>query len=549
MNSAVSQQGAWQQHVTGAVRKFLKTAVVIDNQPSLVIQTELVASAPDSSWFMDEAGELEAPSSSAFISDINDLNIRNITDAFISEGIACAFVLPDDNTNEDDAKIERSLKAAKVSDLVVIDWFLKDKDSSLTQQILELVASSDSQENGRLRLVCVYTGQILTEQIFTDIMTSFSNGGIELQRIQDRAYCASASSTLVMLINKGETAVSELPALLINQFALLADGLVPTFALAAVGAIRKNIHHFVTRFSNSLDPAYISNRLITNPPGDVTELMRELLVAEFDNAIGIEKVADQYLDIEAIEYWLQKNEQFISPQGNGKNPGIDADFLKSLLHSCLETKGFLNALGELIKLPEDRRGLVSVAVAGDITKSQTSQNEFSRLVAFKREASSVSSSNLETGWRPSLTTGSLLRSAQGKYYVCFTPACDTLRLTQPSSFVFLEATVVTDEYNVLVKDFDAENIGLRFEKKRPVLITYIFVPDDSQRVRAKNNSTASHFIFETADGVDSFTWMGEIRYGRATSEMAQIVSNWMRIGINDSEYLRLVSAGKINFPQ
>lgn len=546
MNSALSPQEHWQQHVKYAVLKFLKTAVVIDNQPYVQSRVSQLIEPAQNTGLGDGASVLTISEHSVGSADVHDLDIRNITDAFINHGIACAFVLPEEKA-DDSIKIQRALQASKVSDLVVIDWYLKDADESLTLQILEQIARSDIDEKGRLRLVCVYTGQPLNDRLFTDALTSFRNGGIELQRSDCGNYCASAQNTLLVLLNKSETSVTDLPRELIKYFARLAEGLVPSFALAAVGAVRKNVHHLVTRFSASLDPAYISNRLITNPPSDVTELMRELLVAEFDNAIGIEKVADQYLDIEAIEYWLQKNEQFISPQRNGNNPMIDIDFLKSLLHSCLETKGFLNTVGELTKLPEDRRGLVSVAVAGDVTKSQTSQNEFSRLVAFKREANSVSSSNLETGWRPSLTTGSLLRSAQGKYYVCFTPACDTLRLTQPSSFVFLEATVVTDEYNVLVKDFDAENIGLRFEKKRPVLTTYIFVPDDSQRVRAKSNS--SHFIFETADGVDSFTWMGEIRYGRATSEMAQIVSNWMRIGINDSEYLRLVSAGKISFPQ
>lgn len=546
MNDAEAIQEQWQRHVNGAVLKFLKTAVVIDNQPYVEAKATQMLESSQDSGMDDETGALEAPGERVAAEDIHNLNIRNITDAFINEGIACAFVLPDDNAEDDPSNIRRALNASRVSDLMVIDWYLKDTDESLTLQILEQVARSDSEEKGRLRLVCVYTGQPLNEHIFSDILASFRRGGIELQPSQVGAYCASGRNAFVILLNKVDTPVAELPKELIKHFARLADGLVPSFALAAVGAIRKNVHHLVTRFSASLDSAYISNRLITNPPGDVTELMRELLVSEFDNAIGIEKVADEYLDVESIEYWLEKNNHLLAPQANGQNPQIDREFLKGLLHSCLEAKGFLNETGDLIKLSEDKRGLISIAVAGDAEKSQLSQNEFSRIVTFKREAHSVSESNIDTGWRPSLTTGSLVRCSQNKYYVCFTPACDTLRLTGPSSFVFLEAIVAPNKYSVLLKDSTGENVGLRFEKKRPVLSTHIFTPDESQRVRAQIHDASNSFIFETVDGAESFIWMGELRYGRATSEMAQIVSNWMRIGINDSEYLRLVSAGKIN---
>ena len=544
MNSAGTSQDNWQAHVNKAVLNFLKTAVVIDNQPS-ISTNPYSAKLPEQSTGIDDiAEELEAPTQSADTSKVHDLNVRSITDAFINEGIACAFVLPDDDSTDDGPKIERALKASKVSDLVVIDWFLKDTDASLTLQILEQIARSDNEDKGRLRLVCIYTGQILNEQIFADILNSFRIGGIELQRSADEQYCACSQSTFVVLLNKGETSATELPLELIKYFTRLADGLVPSFALAAVGAVRKNVHHFVTRFSKTLDSAYIANRLITNPPGDVTELMRELLVAEFDNAIGMEKVADEYLDVSPIQSWIHKNTDIISTQANGAHP-INSDFLLKLLGSCIEDKGFNDVNGQFIKLEDKKRELVSIAVSGSQEVSRASQDEFSRLVLFKREAYLLSRTDLGTGWRPSLTTGSLLRSDDNKYYVCFTPACDTLRLTTPSSFVFLEATIALDKYNVTLKDIDGHSVGLRFDRKRPTLSTFVFLPDDTQRVRAELQGE-NVFIFNTQNNSKQFIWLGELRYGRATSEMAQIVSNWMRIGINDSEYLRLIGTGKIS---
>ena len=545
MNSAVLPQDTWQQHVNSAVLKFLKTAVVIDNQPYVDSSAASLLEPSLDSGLSDDVEVLTYPDVEGSSQDIHNLNIRNITDAFINEGIACAFVLPDDNAEDDPANIRRALNASKVSDLMVIDWYLKDTDSSLTLRILEQVARSDSEEKGRLRLVCVYTGQPLNDQIFNDVLTSFRNGGIELQPSDCGNYCASAQNTLLVLLNKSETSVIDLPRELIKYFARLADGLVPSFALAAVGAVRKNVHHFVTRFSRTLDSAYIANRLLTNPPGDVTELMRELLVAEFDNAIGIEKVADEYLDVSPIQNWIHKNATVISTQDNGAHP-INSEFLLKLLDSCLEDKGFKDSDGQLIRLDDKKRERVSIAIAGTQDASRSSQDEFSRLVLFKREAYSLSGANLDAGWRPSLTTGSLLRGSNGKYYVCFTPACDTLRLTAPSSFVFLEAAIAQEKYNVILKDVEGNNLSLRFDRKRPNLSTFVFLPDITQRVRAQPVPGHHTFVFNTEDQSERFTWLGELRYGRATSEMAQIVSNWMRIGINDSEYLRLISAGKIN---
>ena len=70
----------------------------------------------------------------------------------------------------------------------------------------------------------------------------------------------------------------------------------------------------VTRFGSHLDSAYVANRLISDPPEDVAEMMRELLVAECDNALGLESVADRYLDKYALTHWLAHNkDKFVEP--------------------------------------------------------------------------------------------------------------------------------------------------------------------------------------------------------------------------------------------
>ncbi|KIP98654.1 MULTISPECIES: response regulator receiver domain [Pseudomonas] len=559
MESTLDATAAWRNHISSAVKSFLKTAVVIDNMPYVVNTTTAASSSHEVTepWFDEEAEVMDEPIANESLPSAHHLDVRKISDEFAGVGIACAFVLPDDQDSNDQAKITRILNAAKVSDLVVIDWYLKDKDSSLTLQVLEEIAKSDQSESGRLRLVCVYTGQAPETGIFIDVKEHFKKGGIELVDTPEISYCAQADNTLVVLINKREITPEQLPEKLISLFSCLADGLIPTFALAAVGAIRKNTHHMLTRFESSLDSAYISNRLITNPPGDVAELMRELLVAECDNALGLDRIADDYLDKKAITLWLDANSEkikYTNYTANKTKVQLTRDLINALLINGIEDRSFFDGANNEIPLPEFYRKRISESLAGSPELSKASENKFSRLVSFRREAYGSSTKSMNPDWLPSLTTGTVLKMNDGevtKYLMCFTPACDALRLLQDRPFVFLEGYISDTPYNsVIIEDNDV-SIGVFFDKKYPSVKTFGFSPDaETERVRAQRveKDGAVRYEFSSSGPAPiQFEWLGEIRYSRAASEVAALANVWMRIGIVDSEYLRLATKGHAKF--
>ncbi|WHL29904.1 response regulator receiver domain [Pseudomonas juntendi] len=394
-----SAKDIWNEHIQSAVKDFLKTAVVIDNEP-WVNQNHAEIATPE---FLDnglgeELPELAVPD--AVVSENrHDLDVRAISDDFASKGIACAFVLPDDNDTQDVEKINRAVAAAKVSDLVIIDWYLKKQDESLTLQILQKISESDSLENGRLRLICIYTGEPLKSNIFNDAKEYIHKGGIQLSDLDGEAFCAVSANTIVIMRNKATTLASELPSELIKIFSRFADGLIPAFSMAAVGAIRKSAHHMLTRFGKWLDAAYVSNYIITNPPGDVSEMLRELFVAECDAALGIESVADRYLDLKPISKWLAANETNIQEQTAGKK-NIDYALLDEMLRNGIKDDNYFYGDTEEIKIIKDHRHLISSALAGSQDDSKISQHEFARLVALKREAYGRSKLNGTDAWRP-----------------------------------------------------------------------------------------------------------------------------------------------------
>ncbi|HHQ2806201.1 response regulator receiver domain [Pseudomonas aeruginosa] len=562
MNSAA----IWSDHIQGAVKEFLKTAVVIDNQPWIreasSAPTPQVAPPVDNGLDADLPA-VEVPAVPVEIDQLHDLDLRAVSDRFASNGIACAFVLPDDEDSQQEKKVARAVAAAKVSDLVIIDWYLKKKDSSLTLSILQEIARSDSAENGRLRLICVYTGEPLGESIFKDVKEYLQNGGITVEDVAGQDFCAYGDNALVVLKNKGATPASQLPLDLIKLFSRFADGLIPAFSLAAVGAIRKNAHHMLTRFGSKLDSAYIANRIITNPPSDVSEMLRDLFVSECDSALGLESVADRYLESEPIVKWINAKEDTISVQRVGGDVVIDKSLLLSILAGGVRDHKVFNGDPNDIKFPEKSRHLISTALAGGAELSKNSEHEFARLVVLKREAHGRSKLYGAGGWRPSLTTGTLIKyqlrpagtDEQGQavveefeYLICLTPACDTLRLKEKTPFVFLKIHIDSEKYGIVLKDSEGQEVFLRVDQKGPVIRTFFFTPDTSlQRVFAYCVQEGSEkYEFQCLEG-KKFSWLGEVRYTRAASEMAGLLRNWMRIGISDSEYLRLINEGRFNF--
>lgn len=552
----------WAQHIKSAVRKFLKTAVVVDNDPRLAEEPPFPAEAeilsanggdgltPDEE-LVEPGAEEVARAEEASVG--NTLDVRGISDSFASHGMACAFVLPHDLDTDVDSIKRRVITSAKTADILIVDWHLRPRSSALTLEVLREVAEADSQEGGRLRLICIYTGERLSVDILTQVKQELAVAGVAFQDVASLGefdFVARSDTSLVLLANKDSTPATVLPEKLVDAFSELANGMIPAFALAAIGAVRKNTHHMLTRFGKSLDSAYIANRLITDPPGDVAELMRELLVAECDNAIGLDSVADEYLESPVIEKWLDLN---VPREISAGDLRLNRNSINGMLLNGVSDGVFKLPCGTKQVFPEKHRHKVSQSLVRTDSEAASHENEFSRLVAFRREAFGGSVSYPADTWLPSLTTGSLLKligDGAPRYFLCFTPACDAIRIKTNRPFVFVEGRESLNPYSLVAKLETGQSVGLYFDKTYPEVSTYLFNSDESRRVRAEKVEIDGKdiFVFKTAGSNPSkFIWLGDMRYGRAMNEMASLASRWMRIGVLDSEYLRLAGKKHFNF--
>lgn len=585
VSHAQSPADAWKGHRRAAVLEFLKNVVVIDNEPTVdhgasqAVELEEPPKAVSLKAGEEEESKYKKVKRPDHTDDLPEeshpLDVRMVSDAFAEHGIACAFVLPADNDVDEGAEDRiksRTLKAARFADLVVIDWHLRGSTPNLTLEILTEIAKEDVAERGRMRLICIYTGQDVDgggagRGILQGAMDALAAGGIIVNPVSGEARVAKSVDCLLVVMSKNDHKPNYLPIALVDVFTHLADGLLPSFALAAVGAIRKNVHHMMTRFSGALDAAYVANRMISDPPGDVAELIRELFVAECDNALGLESVADRFLNIEGILTWMdvqgvpsQERSYKYTKRETGKEEvvtiNMDRAFLDALIKfGVSDGDMYLDNGGNRQPFKEDRRQLVSKALSTNDAFAKKAEEDFARLVILRREAFGSTKLSDRSSWRPSLTTGTLVKVVGepylgSSYFICLTPACDTLRLDGKERFVFMGNVSTDKKVNLVVAEEGGKNTNLFFPHDRPNLATFEFSPDNTtKRVLAAQEGDGQNvkYHFTAATGAAKFQWLGEVRYARATGDVAKVVGNWMRIGVNDSEFLRLAAKGKAKF--
>lgn len=227
---APSADDAWMEHRRAAVLEFLKNVVVIDNEP-FVDQGEQGGEEidnPPPSPEVDQESErkfkdVERPDlRGKDLGDGHPLDIRLVSDAFAEKGIACAFVLPDDKDVAEGAEGRikgRILNAARFADLVVIDWHLRGSNPTLTLEILKEIAKGDVAERGRMRLICIYTGQDLAgggagKGILQGAIEALAEGGITVAPVAGAPNAAKSVDCLLVVASKKEWAPSGLPAAL-----------------------------------------------------------------------------------------------------------------------------------------------------------------------------------------------------------------------------------------------------------------------------------------------------------------------------------------------
>ena len=584
---------AFTEYRLAGVRRFLQTAVVIDNEAELSTLTPAVpvepkvarrrsasvlgsaataspaktapaenASAAGTMSGSDAPAAVAAPTADG---GPGRLNVKILTDAFSQREIICGLCRPDAQEAE---MVKIATSAAKHADVVIVDWLLENNSSVRAVEIVIGILQEDMRGNGRLRLMAIYTSlsgvSIIAKELFDQIEQANGLGGrfrLEGATIvgADVRICVLSKPQSIGEADVDRVAEADLPGRLLKEFSRLSMGLLTSFALHSIAAVRRSAHHIVAVFGEHLDGAYLAHRSSLQDPDEATEFAINLLVGELQNAIAVDERQDGEMAPEVLAGWVESK----AAAHKFRRAGEEAlpDIVKSLVSDGLPA--LKAATGKLLKADgklSDRA--LKVETVGEIfyeTPQQAweRQLEFARLSIFKREAHGRS--RLPDSWVPTLALGSVLKVFGPKndaekllyddlganFFVCLQPICDSLRISELTGFPFQTGNAATQKFNLVVRERDiSPGTPLLINSKLGHTHVLKFQPDKKTRcVRA--TKVGDDFVF-TDFRKREFIWLGDIRDMKAQHDATAIAANAQRVGLVELEWFRLATENKVD---
>ena len=292
------------------VARFLQTVVVVDDKAR---HRPPPANGDDSSFSSTAETGNETPigahanlvspqpDAAGSLVDPEDLDAKALVDGFAKEGIACTVLCP----YSEDNVVTQVTKVAELADIVVLDWILDRDNGERTTKLIRKLISEESGPD-RIRLIAIYTGErdlrTITNKVSDELSAHFGEAPIQPSEFE-----AVKGPVRIAVFGKEHTPVpsedtcltdrivdiSELPNRLIYEFAEMTTGLLPNVAIAGLSEIRAQTHRLLTKFSSSLDPAYLGHRLLIPHPSDAEEEVVAMLVAEVLSILEHGEVAKQ----------------------------------------------------------------------------------------------------------------------------------------------------------------------------------------------------------------------------------------------------------------
>lgn len=483
----------------------------------------------------------------------NVFDAHEISSVFAQKGKLCTVFAP---STEEDLKNCSSLLAK--SDVVVLDWYL---DLKKEQQIGNEEEDADSDElrgiyttrlineiikdagNNKLKLIIVYTGETDLSGVTEDL---YKKIGQKDKFKQDDCRISSSNITILICAKyKDESQFKytpelkskivkyeNLPDFITEEFSNFVGGLLPDFAMAAIAAIRDSTSNILGVFSKDIDPAFLGHYVSIPDCNDAISMLPKIFGTAVANLIETSDV-----DFDSwIEAWIDENIKDSNTIINGKNIDINAEKLKCLLKSSTDFEEKFNTSFDI----QAKKEKVNIYTA-DLYKIETTKlfcSEKANTSNYKW-AKLVQHSNLFSSPKiHRLTTGTIIKyKEEDKFLICIQQSCDSVRISpdEERTFLFLplvqgingEAIVVGEQDHLIVNN---KSYSIKLHR---------FSPNENNANITAELKENGEYVFEDTDG-KQFVWVAELKELFAQHIVSAYASQLSRVGIDNSEWIRLV---------
>ena len=520
----------------------------------------------DDNIFFPNAKEDEKKVEDTPLIDEFPLNADSISKSFAQYGIPCSFVKYD--KRGEDVNIIKLLQRADVG---IVDWRIiidncQPPEALLesAEEVVEDTGAGRGEEAKRLitqfialdtdcpKLVIVYTADS-SEDIIN--LLDLKNGST----LDNNAWVSNNGMLRIVVWYKEEREDSRLPEgkskyivkhevfpkKVIEEFALLHNGILPCITLKIINEIRQNSKMLLGRYNGSLDPAFIIHRAMSLAPDASNSIILESIMTSIASFIDYSNIDGSVIDREFLGDWITKqgyNDVEITPDKDKKNTKIcinDENRIKWLV------EGFNAALGEKIDVNYHLKNNAIKAFTPPVASGVKFNEEFSINTLHKSHFTNRDDAH-------KLSLGSIVkRSHEGndEYFMCIQQKCDSVRIlnSKPRHFLFLSLSEVSQEkiddsqYDLIIKN-NTDPVEYKYFKilqsNSYNLCVYNFKPqaDQSEIVTKKDDNLKPYFEDENAC---RFYWVFDLKDVIAQAILNNYAAKISRVGLNEYEWLRV----------
>ena len=537
----------FQEDCFEAANRFLQTMIVVDDEAEFGDTTNgSAAVAPKTPGRAHAKAASATPDGDGKV-QTRPLDAQALIEAAMDRNIICSVL----QTKQDKQNADEISKAAQHADIVCLDWEIEGDDGKRAREIIYKILGLDEQQNGRMRLIAIYTavpdqggvlGKVVNEmpnelrEKSKPVVQANSINGDSGIRI---AYFRKDSGGATGTGEPEQIPVAQLPERLIKEFASISPGILSNIALATIASIRRSTHHTVMRYDPKMDGPYLAHRGKVGNFHDSIGYGVDITLEDLQTYIGRDKIEEDFASKEAMNRRLQEKRREV---------GLNDDDYERVANFISGT-GRPPRNNQLRTLTKQTFQLVGVDEA-DIAETC---NRFNYITSVSRHLGNTPSE------KPTeLRLGTIVLRNDGKFFLCVQPSCDSLRLEGMVSFAFLPLNEMdaTDNnapnYVVRIRDEEGSR-RLQISKKAHTEIKSWYFeadgttkkvlasidPDTGDRVFDEVRQTEQDATPETDRALYKLTWICELKPSRVVKDVQFHVANKLgRIGIDEFELHR-----------
>jgi len=481
--------------------------------------------------------------------NLKQFDAQALTESAMKQGLICSIL----QVTAGAQQVETVANAAKNADIVCLDWEMGDNGETACE-IINKIRSNDASQNGRLRLVAIYTARVGRTGILKSIKSSISGRkrNIINYTADNEALVDNNGLKIVCLHKNSPRAKSKhsknalpedaLPERLIKEFSYLSEGLLSNTGLSLIGAIRSATHHILNKFDGDMDIPFIQHRTAISNPEEATNYAISLLLSELKSAADNRGNAPFYCDSAALSARVEDLLHDKDPITIEENLNISNSELKKFIIEGQQSET-VNIVGNWNTKKAKKNLPLRIHEILLQENAQNAQLNFKSL----SDISAHSKSHMPTN-PPQLKLGSILKRQNGRYYICIQALCDSSPKGKNSHRILLLEVFTTPENNDAKPDhvipFWEANIKkyLKLYYRKGMyqhLHVEEFHSDPAKPyIEAEEKNHGSWIFKSTSKRYSRWIWLASLKQRRANRIAEQVSKRISRVGFDEFEIFR-----------